>query len=277
VTLTGERRAAARRELAGLCSELDELAAELWQPLADEPAAAETPAVAAPAVPAPARRGRGGRLITALGVTLIVGGLWVAARPLLDLIDRNRVDQTALAQWQRGGSRALVGSAPAPVPPVTGARPICGAGSATDSYALVSFPSLARYGYSGVAGDGGWDLLRQRSMVHYRGSAAPGAPGNSIVAFHREPNYRYVDQLAAGDTVVVQDRGCRLWHYVVRRRAVLRPDRVTQLGPTTDAELTLVTCDPWFRDDRRIVWQAALTDPPVAPRFRAEVSSGGAR
>ena len=128
----------------------------------------------------------------------------------------------------------------------------------------MTFPSLARYGYSAVAGDGGWDLLLQRSMVHFRGSAAPGATGNDIIAFHREPGFEHIDLLAVGDTVEVQDRGCRLWRYTVRRRSVLAPERVDQLAATPDAELTLITCDPWFRDDNRIVWQATLSDPAAS-------------
>jgi sortase A len=269
VTLTEERRAAARHQLAGLCSELNELAVGLSQaPPAEPPPAA---------VPAAAGRRRASRLISALGVIMIVGGIWFAARPLLALLDRNRVDQTALAQWKRGGSRALVGSAPAAAPPTTSGLKTCGGSSSGDSYALLSFPSLVQYGYSGVAGDGGWELLLRRSMVHYRGSAAPGDVGNDIVGFHREPNYEHIDQLAVGDPVVIQDRGCRLWHYTIRHRWVLRPEKVTQLGPTPDAELTLVTCDPWFRDDHRIVWQATLNDSPVSPRYRAEVSAGGVR
>jgi len=65
--------------------------------------------------------------------------------------------------------------------------------------------------------------------------------------------------------VEVQDRACRQWRYTVRRRSVLAPDRVDQLVATPDAELTLITCDPWFRDDNRIVWQASLTGP-TTPR-----------
>jgi LPXTG-site transpeptidase (sortase) family protein len=249
VTLSTQRQAA-RHELAGLCSELDTLAVEL--------------ALA----PSRARRRllTASRLLTALGVALIAGGLWFAARPLVALLERSRADQTAMAQWNHGGSRALMGSAPATgadhpaIPSTTG----CG-GSSADSYALLSFPSLAQYGYSGVAGDGGWDELARRSMVHFHGSAAPGAAGNDIIGFHREPNFQHIDQLAVGDTVVVQDRSCRVWHYVIGQRWVLPPDRVTQLGATSEAVLTLITCDPWFRDDNRIVWRASLTDAPAPP------------
>jgi len=204
--------------------------------------------------------------MSALGVLLIAGGLAFAGRPLIAMLERGHADQSALAQWRQSGSRAVAGSAPpaaaaAPAVPRTGA---CGGASAADAYALVTFPSLARYGYSAVAGDGGWDLLLQRSMVHFRGSAAPGATGNDIIAFHREPGFEHIDLLAVGDTVEVQDRGCRLWRYTVRRRSVLAPERVDQLAATPDAELTLITCDPWFRDDNRIVWQATLSDPAAS-------------
>jgi LPXTG-site transpeptidase (sortase) family protein len=239
------RREVARSELASLCAELDVLALELAAP------------------PPRARRRRMPRtstLLTVLGVVLIAGGVTLAGRPLLAMFERGRADQTALAQWRQSGSRAVVGSAPAaaaaPAVPRTGA---CGGASAADAYALVSFPSLADYGYSGVAGDGSWDLLLRRSMVHFHGSAAPGAAGNDIIAFHREPDFQHIDRLAVGDPVVVQDRGCRLWHYTVRHRWVLPPERVTQLGATPGAVLTLITCDPWFRDVNRIVWQAELT------------------
>ena len=204
--------------------------------------------------------------MTAAGAALIVGGLLFAGRPLIAMLERGHADQTALAQWRQSGWRAVVGSAPsaagaAPALPRTGA---CGGTSAADAYALVSFPSLARYGYTAVAGDGNWDLLRQRSMVHFHGSAAPGETGNDIIAFHREPGFEHVDQLAVGDTVEVQDRACGHWRYTVRRRSVVAPDRVDQLVATPDAELTLITCDPWFRDDNRIVWQATLTGPPAS-------------
>ncbi len=220
--------------------------------------------------------GQGPGWSTAAGVVLIVGGLWVAAHPFIAMFERGRVDQTALAQWRRVGSRpwsALAGP-PAPAaaqPPSTGAS--AGCAGAADLYALLSFPTIAGAGYTGVAGDGGWDMLLQRSIVHFRGSAAPGGPGNVIIAFHREPDFKDINQLGVGDPVTVQDRACRSWTYVVRQRWVLSADRVTQLVPTQDAELTLVTCDPWFQDTNRIVWRATL-EPPPAPSPALSAAGG---
>ncbi len=200
-------------------------------------------------------------LLSLGGVALIATGIGIVVVPLLGVQNRGKADDNALAQWNKGGSQALVGGLPDTAD--AAAVGTCGNSSPAESYALVSFPSLKQYGYSGVAGDGSWDLLLQRSMVHYHGSAAPGEVGNDIIAFHREPHFQNIDQLHPGDPIEVQDRNCRVWHYRVTASQVLAPDRVTQLGPTDDAELTLVTCTPWFQDYDRIVWRAVLTDKPT--------------
>ena len=200
-------------------------------------------------------------LLSLGGVALIATGVGIVVVPLLGVHNRGTADDNALAQWNKGGSQALVGGLPDTAD--AAAATTCGTSSPAEEYALVSFPSLKQYGYSGVAGDGGWDLLLQRSMVHYHGSAAPGEVGNDIIAFHREPHYQSIDQLHVGDPILVQDRNCRTWHYQVTSTEVLAPDRVTQLGPTGDAELTLITCTPWFQDYDRIVWRAVLTDKPT--------------
>lgn len=269
----GRPRYAARRELGRLCADIDALAREVSQGTQTSPERMPSPPTTSchgrspDDLHAPTGRLRllSGRLLaSAAGVALVAGGTWIGIRPLYALFQRGRADDTALTQWHRGGSQALVGGAPdtADSAGATSA-PTCGASSAADSYALVTFPSLTRYGYAGVAGDGTWDLLRQRSMVHYQGSAAPGAIGNAILAFHREPHYEHIDQLTVGDVVGVQDRTCRLWHYRITQRWVVAPESVTQLVSTADAELTLVTCDPWFRDDNRMVWRGSLVEPPM--------------
>jgi hypothetical protein len=183
-------------------------------------------------------------LLSLGGVALIATGVGIVVVPLLGVHNRGTADDNALAQWNKGGSQALVGGLPDTAD--AAAATTCGTSSPAEEYALVSFPSLAQYGYSGVAGDGGWDLLLQRSMVHYHGSAAPGEVGNDIIAFHREPHYQSIDQLHVGDPILVQDRNCRTWHYQVTSTEVLAPDRVTQLGPTGDASVPfpVVTATP---------------------------------
>ena len=225
--------------------------------LSTQPPATES-GLAPPVPPRRRRRPPGWLFRTALfgvGLGLIAGGIYVVAVPLLGVWQRGKADDSALQQWKRGGSQALVGETHD-----TGPAAACGAaGAPTNAYALVTFPSLPQWGYQGVAGDGNWDMLRERSMVHYQGTAAPGQQGNVIIAFHREPGFQHIDDLKPGDEVDVQNRTCTVYHYKVTTRTVLPPDKVTQLVPTTGHDLTLITCTPWFQDYNRIVWQATLS------------------
>jgi LPXTG-site transpeptidase (sortase) family protein len=250
-----DRFPSARTELAELYSDLDYLAVQ-------------------PASPRRPRRERSGRrrrfrvvpsmrlLMVLLGVGLIGTGLWVIASPILGTWQRGQADSRALTEWRQGGAQALVGG----VGTSGGSHPDfgdrigdCAANQAPpDAYALMAFPTLTKYGYSGVAGDGTWDLLKDRSVVHYQGTAAPGQQGNVIIAFHREPNYEHIDELGKGDTIDLQDRSCRTYHYKVTEKWVLDPEKVTQLVSTDGHDLTLITCTPWWRDTQRIVWRATL-------------------
>ena len=215
------------------------------------------------------RRRPKSRLVTAglliAGLGFVAGGIYVIATPLIGVWQRGGADDQALKDWKSGGSQALVGR-------LTGAgaagdthdvsAPVGACNSATvpaDDYALVSFPTLSKYGYAGVAGNGTWDELKSRSMVHYTGTPDPGQAGNVIIGFHREPHYEHIDDLKAGDAITVQDRSCHVFHYTVTQRWVLDPDNVTQLNPTTGHDLTLVTCTPFWVDSQRIVWRATLT------------------
>ena len=200
-------------------------------------------------------------LLLTLGVALVIAGGALIVGPLWSVWHRGQADQSALQAWNSGGSNALVG-------PVTGGtadigKSTCGASSPTD-YALVTFTSLAQDHYSGVSGDGTWDLLAQRSMVHYAGTPGPGQAGNVIIAFHREPNFEHIDQMKAGDRITVQDRTCRTFIYQVTQRWDLAPSRVTQLVPTNGHDLTLITCDPWWQDYNRLVWRATLVSAPAS-------------
>jgi LPXTG-site transpeptidase (sortase) family protein len=198
-------------------------------------------------------------LLVTVGAGLILAGVLVIAIPLYQVWRRGQADSEALKAWNSGGSQALIGAAPDSGSHPAG--PACHAASApANDYALVSFPSLPQYGYAQVAGNGTWDMLTQRSMVHYQTSTAPGQPGNVIIAFHREAEFQHIDELKPGDTVDIQDRTCKVWHYRVTQRWTLDPDHVTQLNATSGRELTLITCTPWYVDTQRIVWRAEL-DP----------------
>jgi LPXTG-site transpeptidase (sortase) family protein len=194
----------------------------------------------------------------AAGLVAILIGVGMIAVPLFGVFQRGNTDASALNAWKTGGSSALAGApSTSTAPPQTVA---CGSGSPAD-YALVTFGAPAAEHYAGVATDGTWDSLHDRSMVHYTGTPDPGQQGNSIIAFHREPDYEHIDQLNVGDTISVQDRSCHTFVYKVTGKWVLNPNDVSQLVPTAGHDLTLVTCTPFWVDSLRIVWRATLITP----------------
>ena len=208
-----------------------------------------------------ASRGRARKVRTVvllLGVAAVLAGVGVIVGPIIGALIRGHHDQSALSSWNNGGSNSLKGAASA----ADATHAACGSTSQSD-YALVKFSAPADMSYAGVAGDGTWDLLNQRTMVHYHGTPDPGQRGNVIIAFHREPDYENINQLNVGDTVTIQDRACKSYVYKITQRWIGAPQDVTQLVPTSGYNLTMVTCDPWWQDYNRIVWRADLVSQPA--------------
>lgn len=95
---------------------------------------------------------------------------------------------------------------------------------------------------------------------HWPGSAMPGEPGNMVVAGHRVTHgrpFRNLDQLAAGDEVVVTANGRRAT-YRVAHSFVVTPDRTDIANPTQTPMLTMFACHPPGSARQRYVVRADL-------------------
>jgi LPXTG-site transpeptidase (sortase) family protein len=181
--------------------------------------------------------------------------------PVVEANSRNRDAAVAGASWPvpSGALEQAIPTEPnGPQPTPAPTQDPCAGRQPTGDYALITFLSLERYGYKGVAVDGNWDLLRRHPMVHHHDSSAPGERGNAVFAFHREPAYEHIDQLQVDDLVSVQDRNCYVFTYRINKRLEAPPSRVDELGPTHGYDLTLITCTPWYRDYNRLIWTADL-------------------
>ena len=202
-----------------------------------------------------------GCLLVLAGIGITVHGLVQQASVQQAVAARGANDVKAVNSWLAGAASSDSSSASAEgtASPAAGDGTCGGGGSDSDAYALVEFTGLPQYGYVGVAVNGNWTQLDDRSMVHWYGSPDPGGDGNVIIAFHREPDYQNIDQLAVGGTVTIQDRACHTYVYTITQRWDLAPSDVTQLVPTDGHELTLITCTPWWQDYDRLVWRADLT------------------
>ena len=129
--------------------------------------------------------------------------------------------------------------------------------SSVTDYALVNFGAPAQYHYAAVAGNGTWALLNSRSMVHYAGTPNPGQQGNVIIAFHREPDFQYINQLNVGDTITIQNRTCQ----------TLRLQGHQQVGPRAEqGHPTRADRRPRADDDHLRSLVAGLQPPRLARR-----------
>lgn len=76
-------------------------------------------------------------------------------------------------------------------------------------------------------------------------SAIPGESGNSVITGHRDTFFRHIYELNNGDDILVRRNG-GLFRYRVTGKKVVDPSDVSVLKPTTDAQLTLITCYPTY-------------------------------
>jgi sortase A len=78
---------------------------------------------------------------------------------------------------------------------------------------------------------------------HLKNTAAPGQPGNAVIAAHRDTYFRKLYELKPGDDIYVQRAG-RKYHYVVSAKRVVIPTDLSVLNSSEDSRLTLITCYP---------------------------------
>jgi len=80
---------------------------------------------------------------------------------------------------------------------------------------------------------------------HLSGSAIPGEPGNSVITAHRDTHFRFLQRLAAGDTLVVEGRNGARRHFHVRRTYIADYRALNIPRDALQPTLTLVTCYPF--------------------------------
>lgn len=109
-----------------------------------------------------------------------------------------------------------------------------------------------------VQGDGFEQL--KKGVGQNLGSANPGQIGNVILSAHNDVYgqlFRYLDQLAPGDQVILYTQQ-RQYVYVVDRTAIVEPTAVEVMASTGSPTVTLISCYPYLVNKKRIVVFARL-------------------
>jgi sortase A len=105
---------------------------------------------------------------------------------------------------------------------------------------------------------------------HLSGTAAPGAPGTSVVAGHRDTHFAFLREMAPGDRIEVEDATGRVHRYRVVETAVVGSHDARVAAEAARDRLALVTCWPFDAirpggDLRWVVLAEREPRPPVPP------------
>lgn len=210
---------------------------------------------------APARRPGRERVRLLLAAVLVAFSGWQFARGAA-IQAKAWLAQILVAQaWQR----TLAGEAGVKPWPWADTWPV----------ARLSVPSLGVERYVLEGADGATMAF---GPGHLRGTALPGAAGNSVITGHRDTHFAFLRELAPGTTIVIETPHGAHHVYAVRRTRVLdRSDGwvAAQEGP---ARLTLVTCFPFDAlraggAERYVVWADAIDEHKDRGGERADRTS----
>jgi sortase A len=109
-----------------------------------------------------------------------------------------------------------------------------------------------------VQGDG-WEQLK-KGVGQHLATANPGERGNLVLSAHNDifgELFRDLDRLNPGDLVIVFTNQ-RSYTYIVVDTQIVEPTAVEVLDQTTQATVTLISCYPYLKDNKRIVVIARL-------------------
>ena len=80
---------------------------------------------------------------------------------------------------------------------------------------------------------------------HVDGSVLPGQPGTAIIGGHRDTHFRFLEDIAPGEEILVEDQAGTTHRFRVTATDIV-DSRTTRLDPVGDvARLVLATCYPF--------------------------------
>jgi sortase A len=87
----------------------------------------------------------------------------------------------------------------------------------------------------------------------------PGEKGNTVMAGHRSHTYgqffHRLNEVEKGDTVKVETTSGPIL-YRVYEKTVVKPDNLSVLDAKKEEEITLITCEPLYSDEFRLIVRA---------------------
>lgn len=114
--------------------------------------------------------------------------------------------------------------------------------SAEEMLTRVSIPKI---NLDAIVVEGDTPRQLTKGPGHMTETAYPGETGNAVITGHRDTFFRHIYELQKGDAIFVRRNG-ESFKYEVTGKKVVKPEDVSVLNPTPDAQLTLITCYPTY-------------------------------
>jgi sortase A len=105
--------------------------------------------------------------------------------------------------------------------------------------------TVAKIGIDAIVVEGASRKELSEGPGHMKQTAEPGEIGNAVITGHRDTFFRHIHELTKGDHVQVQRNG-RNFIYEVTSKRIVMPEDISVINPTSDPELTLITCYPTY-------------------------------
>ncbi len=123
--------------------------------------------------------------------------------------------------------------------------------------------TVPRLDLSAAVNEGVDDETLSLAIGHIPGTALPGLAGNVAVAAHRDTFFRPLKDIRANDEIdFLTTKG--EYRYRVKSMRIVNPEDVAVLKPSSEPELTMITCYPFEffgHAPKRFVVQATLFSP----------------
>jgi len=110
---------------------------------------------------------------------------------------------------------------------------------------ILGYMEIPRLGVSAAVLQGTASRTLRLGVGHMQGTAIPGAPGNSVIAGHRDTFFRALKDIHDGDEIELKTANIST-RYLVDWVKVVAPEDISVLDSAGGSELTLVTCYPFY-------------------------------
>jgi len=144
---------------------------------------------------------------------------------------------------------------------------------------LLTRISIPKINLDAIVVEGATQKQLTKGPAHIKDTAFPGDTGNTVITGHRDTFFRHIYELEKGDSIFVHRNG-EVFKYEVTGKKIVKPEDVSVLNPTSDPQLTLITCYPTYyigpAPDRLVVF-SRLVDRGIEMRAETPAATGSSQ